>query len=158
MSDETRGMDEELADIIRLPFMDDSAIESPADATMKRYGCRHKYVLLISESHTLECDPEKCQGCGKRLGEQMCKCPPNSFYRKPGCGAQLDPWEWISWLTRDWRSFSRRYRDAKVQADEASRRLADLLREERNAKSRLKAARARLAELPTVDDRPEAVA
>lgn len=105
------------AEIIKLPYAEDDAIPSEVDLKRKEYRCQHRYVALHESTHRLYCNED--QG---------------------GCGEEIDMYEWIENLTRDWRNFKWRYKMAKQQTEAAEARLAEVLRLERNAKARLKRA------------------
>jgi hypothetical protein len=128
--------DETLDNVVALPYATDEAIPGPVEVT-SAYACSHPFVVLDSASHRVICDERRCVYCGSKVG---CRC----VLARKGCGKEVDPWEWINRITRDWRNFTRRFNAARKQAEAAEARLAELERRERNAKERVRRAEAKL--------------
>jgi hypothetical protein len=65
------------------------------------------------------------------------------------CGEELDMFEYIEQLARDWAWTTSTHRSAVEKRKVAEKRLDEVLRQERNAKARLKNAKRRLAQTGT---------
>lgn len=74
-------------------------------------GCRHKHSVVDMRARTVECDD---------------------------CGADLDPVQVLWNLSTDYSSFVAELSNAKRSLADARERLEETLRQERNARARLK--------------------
>lgn len=104
--------DEPLAEIVPLfPDADLADDDAPLRTVPKEKFCLHRRVALDPEAHKITCRD---------------------------CEREVDPFAYLLDLTRSWENFVRHRKEAQRRAAAAKTRLNEILRLERNARTRLK--------------------
>lgn len=126
-------MDDDLATVIALPGatearQDHNARESELDELPIRIAKRDWEVPYCSHRQALT-DPQR----------RVVTCA------NPNCGAELDAFDFLEFLGREWENQTRRVQILRKEEDKISARLITLRRDEANTKARLRTARKKIA-------------